>query len=443
MLNFVKANISAEPRLEVFENQEHVVVPVVMAIVNVGMNGAEIPVDEMMPESWNGTLVTIGHPKDDGGRYISANDSPAVLEAWGVGRLFHVELTENGRLRGEAYINTSKVDRELVEALRNREAQIDVSTAYFSEVQDGYYRDIKPDHLALLPGERGACSWDDGCGVRANQKRGLSMQIMEAFNVIKGALGMGVEGPKVEVTELTTNKLTDVFGAHYQAMGYREIMERVQSQLDALDSGIAVHYLVDLFDDYFVYQARPGAESGESEPRFYRRGYSVGDDGRVVMGADVVEVMKTVSYDPVTNQKQETEGEQMSEEAGGRNNGEEVQGGEVKTNRQAGDCPEKDQVLTNEDREALAHARKVHAEHRQGLVDKITANSSMTAEQCGEMETKTLETVAAGLKPQGDYSGRPFPVSNEDGGEDQEKNVVEAMTPPTTAEVFKSRSKAH
>jgi len=30
-------------------------------------------------------------------------------------------------------------------------------------------RNYRPDHLALLPGAIGACSWEDGCGIRANK----------------------------------------------------------------------------------------------------------------------------------------------------------------------------------------------------------------------------------------------------------------------------------
>jgi hypothetical protein len=56
-----------------------------------------------------------------------------------------------------------------------REDHIDVSTGYIADEQcDGrgpcIHRNIKPDHLAILPISQGACSWRDGCGVRSNMK---------------------------------------------------------------------------------------------------------------------------------------------------------------------------------------------------------------------------------------------------------------------------------
>lgn len=373
----ITANIEDTPRLDTFEGRQHVVVPVIMARVGVEMNGGVIPNEEMMPESWNGVPVTVGHPRDASG-YISAN-SPGTLETFAVGRIFNAHMNE-GRLRAEAWIDTSRATDELISAIQSG-APMDVSTGYFSQTVNGEYRDIKPDHLALLPNEQGACSWQDGCGVRANQKRGFAMHIHEAMETIKGALGMNANCDQLEANRRGED------------------------------------------DDYR--QMKADLISDDRTP------FTAEDEGALEMMS--YETMRTIR-DQYMKDKDEEYNANAS--AGGETKKEANMADEESTPAVEPENHEAE-VLTNEDRAALDHARKVYAEHRNSLVSKITANSNMTAEQCESMDVPTLETVANGLKPTPDYSGRAVPMANQ--SDDESKAIVEAMTPPTTADVIANR----
>ena len=103
---------------------------------------------------------------------------------------------------------------EIVDKLQNG-IPMDVSTGYLAEVAigAGYFHGeeyqgeqtyIIPDHLAVLPNIKGACSWGDGCGTpRVNdsvidkksiQKGGnKSVTIREVFRMLGDKLGFSVE----------------------------------------------------------------------------------------------------------------------------------------------------------------------------------------------------------------------------------------------------------
>lgn len=185
MEKMVQANESYTGRAETFEGDEYWVVPVVMMVEGVH-NGSHGPlfhsIEELgkIPEAWNGIPVTIQHPTDDIGN-VSAN-SPAILEAWSVGKVFNTHV-DGDKLKAEAYIKISKINKLSPEVFQyiKEGKPLEVSVGVFSdEVQkignhNGEKYSIaatnhRPDHLALLPGAIGACSWEDGCGIRVNSE---------------------------------------------------------------------------------------------------------------------------------------------------------------------------------------------------------------------------------------------------------------------------------
>ena len=172
-------NLSSGARHETFLGRDHLVVPLVMLRETV-VNGGLVTMAELKPQGWNGVPVTIGHPNVNG-QSVSAN-SPAVTEAWRVGQIFNAKL-DGDKLKAEAWIDVAEAERRHpgITLLLEGGSGMDVSTGYFStdELTFGVFndkpyfevhRDIKPDHLALLPDEVGACSWADGCGVRINKE---------------------------------------------------------------------------------------------------------------------------------------------------------------------------------------------------------------------------------------------------------------------------------
>jgi len=174
------------------EGREWLVAPVVMIVEGV-LNGELVPADEFSHHaaSWNGRPAVLDHPMADG-EPVSAND-PGILERIGVGQIFNVTSVE-GKLKAEAWVDVERAGRsqdgrELVRRLRAGDT-VEVSTAYWRDLDaqpgehngqayNGTARNLKPDHLAFLLHEVGACSVADGCGCpRVNVEDGMEINVM-------------------------------------------------------------------------------------------------------------------------------------------------------------------------------------------------------------------------------------------------------------------------
>lgn len=167
-------------RNETSSGREWVVVPVIPIVEGV-LNGNLVLRDEIgvFPESWNGIPLPLGHPTDEAGDFVSAQ-SPEIIEKYSVGYFFNAYM-EGSSLKGEMWIDVQKCESMGGDALVFLERvkagkPTEVSTAYFcfDEEQSGQFhgqpyetisRDLRPDHLAVLLHEEGACNWNDGCGV--------------------------------------------------------------------------------------------------------------------------------------------------------------------------------------------------------------------------------------------------------------------------------------
>ena len=184
-------SIQAEPDIagirtaELF-NQEHTVIPAVVLVEGV-LWPANAPSPELalaeefgrFPDGWNGRPVVYDHPRVDG-LAVSAS-SPSVLEVNSFGQLFNTRL-DGKKLKTEIWINNTRVNamsqdaQDVIEALKTGDEMIEVSTGLFTmseringiynnQKYDSVWRNIVPDHLAVLPkGVKGACSVADGCG---------------------------------------------------------------------------------------------------------------------------------------------------------------------------------------------------------------------------------------------------------------------------------------
>lgn len=175
----LKANTATQRQQHA--GKEHLVVPLVMLRETV-VNGGLVTLSELKPMGWNGVPVTIGHPANERGANVSASQNPQIHEQVKVGTIFGAHV-DGDKLKAQAWI-----DIELAEArykgiisILESGVPMDVSVGYYStdEQRLGVFndkpyfevhKDLKPDHLAILPDEEGACSWADGCGVRANSK---------------------------------------------------------------------------------------------------------------------------------------------------------------------------------------------------------------------------------------------------------------------------------
>ncbi len=169
-------------RTEMWDGREHLVVPCVAL-----QEGVIHAVNAKMPEfvsqdiltasadKWNGHPLVVGHPVR-GGVQISAHD-PTVMAQHGFG------LIRSARMNGKRLGVEALVDPKRLEALGQNQLladlragkQIEVSIGAHVQVDDtpgkwngrdykARWSSISPDHLAFLPGGRGACSIEMGCG---------------------------------------------------------------------------------------------------------------------------------------------------------------------------------------------------------------------------------------------------------------------------------------
>lgn len=180
----VTANFAGGVRVETVDGAERLVVPVVMIVRGV-LNGAYLDPSEYgrFVGSWDGRPVTMGHPIANGTPIHAGR--PEVHQTTVIGTLFNTRL-DGDKLKSEAWIDVAKARArgygQAVDAMARGEV-LEVSTGYFAddadvsgsfagEAYNRAHRNIRPDHLAILVGEVGACSVADGCGTRSNSKKG-------------------------------------------------------------------------------------------------------------------------------------------------------------------------------------------------------------------------------------------------------------------------------
>jgi Uncharacterized protein conserved in bacteria (DUF2213) len=176
------------------DGKEYLIVPTVAIVDGVVMNGLLYTADEMARyiEVWNGKPLTIGHPADSAGNAISANSPDQHARSIG---FFYNAKFEGGKLKGEWWIDIERCaklggDAQAVVNALEAGKTLEQSTGLFTDVEEttgvsggreyfGIARNIRPDHVAILLHETGACSIADGCGSpRTNSQEG---EVMDRF----------------------------------------------------------------------------------------------------------------------------------------------------------------------------------------------------------------------------------------------------------------------
>jgi len=356
-----------------------------MAKSGVVMNDGLIPDEEFEPATWNGVPLTASHPLD-GDEFVTAN-SPEIIETFSIGRVFNTTF-ENGSLKAEAWIDVqkaNKIDKGIISKIKN-EKEFEVSTGFLaneeseSGVSNGVeysvlFRNIRPDHMALLPNEVGACSWKDGCGIRPNKDLNMAKKqtVGDAFRVIANSLGIKVNEDD-EDEDVATNEavVAKLIGAEETPFGDDD-----KESLDAMSSD-TLNSLMDSF------------------------GVSADDDEEPEANAD------------------DDEDEDKEPEA----NNEDDEEKDMKKNHIQKGKRVVPSGFSAEDKEALAFVRKSFSDHRDSLIKSIVANSEMEKEALADMPVATLETISKGLTKSPtvlDFSARPIPT---DIGADDEDEVA-------------------
>lgn len=173
------------PRTEILEGRKHLVVPVVMAVEGVlnGSRGAFLyPADELRRSvpHWNGRPVVVYHPDM---RFNCAAGHAEVFTQQRVGTIFNTRFDSKAKaLKAEAWLDPDRlaaVDLRVFNTVSKGEV-MEVSTGVYTENggepgtfagkrYEAVARDYRPDHLAILPDQVGACSIADGAGLCRNE----------------------------------------------------------------------------------------------------------------------------------------------------------------------------------------------------------------------------------------------------------------------------------
>jgi hypothetical protein len=435
----LKGNLLAsEISSTTYEDELYLIVPVVMAKNGIVMNGSLTDIAEFIPEAWNGVPVTVDHP-NDGGNFATAN-SPKTLSDWHVGRIFNAKV-EDDALKAEAWINIKRADKVmpgLVDSLRGGEL-IDVSTGYFcNDVPEKgvaangveyevISRNIMPDHLALLPGDEGACSWADGCGVRANRRK-ANMKLTEKRNQAVGVIlaAMGVKDSDPKAADLKTKVNAALVKFVQNERGDDEDFRQMVADLISNDGS-------------------PFVPDDEESLR--------------MMSLETLTKMRDAYKPEEEAEEVANEGEEDEEEPAA-NEGDEEETPEEKAAKKANSKKgivtmkktELDALVANAakkaadaavaaalsptDKQALARANASLQEYKKGLVTKIVANSAITEAQCKGMDLPTLEAVANGIQPAPDYSGRATPHVNAE----VDESLADLLPPSTKTVIMANRA---
>lgn len=313
-------------RTELYQGREHLVAPVIGLVEGV-IWPVNAPSPELVlaeefaraPQGWNGRPIFVGHPQS-GGDYGSGN-TPELLERDSIGVLFNANSVADAiaskQLRFEAWLDVAKcaivpMAADILQRVRDyaegRSTEpVEISTGLFAQTEpksgvfngkqfNGIWRNIVPDHLAVLPaGTIGACSVDMGCGIRAN-----------AVHVLTAT---GLQMPEEESAVRTlAERLRDIIPF------IRKTNETGQSDRDvrvALDEALraAVPNYFDIEAVYpdgddnsplgtapqVVYSVLPPV----GEWQEFRRAYTI-TDGKAELGTDVQEVRSRRVYELVT-----------------------------------------------------------------------------------------------------------------------------------------------
>ncbi len=218
-------------RREYHQGREHLVVPVVMMVegVHCGSHGPLLHTTKELgkyPDVWNGMPVLVGHPKDENNNDIPAN-SPEVVDREVIGRVYNTHVSDS-KLKGEVWLDYEKTNLVSPIALRYVEDKkpLDVSIGVFTDEEstsgqwngeqyEAIARNHRPDHLALLPGGKGACSWEDGCGIRANEEGGNNLETVNYELVVNAVSFSGTEStnwsaPSLEDFDVENSKWEDL-----------------------------------------------------------------------------------------------------------------------------------------------------------------------------------------------------------------------------------------
>lgn len=391
--SFLRANVDTDVtiRREQFEGVEHLVVPVIAAKEMV-MNGFMYPAKEFSDwiETWNGIPVPVAHPQVNG-MHVSARDK-SMQEKTSVGTFFNVEFTKDNKLKGEIWLNIDKAEKlgasyiidrfesgEIMEVSTGLYSNIDMQPGEFDGVPyQGIIRHIRPDHLALLPNEVGACSLKDGCGAMRNNC-GCESEVKESCscsgeNKVKDNIGKAL---KLIAEKFGLNKTTED-----NTESNKE--EKTDKEADLLEV----------------------VRNTSQKPVLV-----VNNEEDTDMSEEVKKIEEEIKEEISTEEVQEETTEEVTEEVSTEEESEETESKEEEESEEQ----KVNSVLSNLEDEAvkefLGNAVKEFSAKKESLIKEVVANSEFSEEEVKSFKFDHIEKLAKSLKSntkeekKGSYAG--------------------------------------
>lgn len=292
---YTKLTVNLVPqgcRIETLEGREHIAVPMVMLVEGVHAGSAGplfYPKEELgkTPAVWNHKPIVVYHPTLNG-EGISACD-PDVINKRKVGVMMNTKF-EKGKLKSEAWIERSRadlVDERIMKAIDNKTV-MELSTGLYIDVVNeegkwekeeytGIARNYRPDHLALLPDQIGACSIADGAGLCRNQSQPITKEVLAQL-------------------ELSYNSIQQMLAT------------AIQQKLNFNSEKGPWIWIADVYSNFFIY---------EKEGKFWRLGYTANDAGVTLSDEDPIEVKRVTEYRTIKGERvgnQNTENQIMKKQ---------------------------------------------------------------------------------------------------------------------------------
>lgn len=296
-MEILLANLTGRPRQRTFNGREYLVAPATLIVPGV-LNGSQGPLlytqQEISknPQSWDDVPLVLEHPQRNG-EYVSAQE-PGVLEKSQLGFVSNSEV--NGKLAADLWFDiekTRKVDPRILSAVEAGK-RIEISTGIFNKIEEspgtfngvsytGIVRELRPDHLAVLPDSIGACSVKQGCGV---------------FN-----------SENEDDKSIFSKMLSKWFGSKTNnELSHDDIREQLSTQIrkkfNPDEPHMADAFVVDVFDDSFVF---------ERDGKLFQLGFNTKDNSISISEDAPTEVRLVRSFEPVTNSSP-TKGNSMDRE---------------------------------------------------------------------------------------------------------------------------------
>jgi hypothetical protein len=295
----------------VLDERSYLVAPVVMMVegVHSGSHGALYhPATELALSAsfWEGMPVVINHPQDTEGNYITANSVPGKI----VGTVKNPTMDAN-KLKAEIWVDVDKtsIESPTTITLLKTNKILEVSTGVFSDeiVEEGTWngetykavaRNHKPDHLAILPNDIGACSVKDGCGIRVN-KQTKDMETIQVNELI-------VDFRSLQVNQLSYSEISDMIWNKLKTLNVD----------DSQGNRIKSCWTEAIYDKYFVYQESTNNTAGTIR-KYYMQNYTITNE-QIEFTGSPIEVVKDLKYKQVqTNKKKMAESKTPCPEGSG------------------------------------------------------------------------------------------------------------------------------